>query len=79
MSHQTNVINAPVTMPSDMAAVLRISGTDLQANCQAQQINMWAKYKPIQYSQVTQLSDSRRASLNYGLINIPTVEQLRLN
>ena len=72
MSHQTNVINAPVTMPSDMAAILSISGTDLQANCQAQQINMWAKYKPIQYSQVTQLSDSRRASLNYGLINIPT-------
>ena len=72
MSHTQNVINAPVTMPSDMAAVLSISGTDLQSNCQSQKINMWAKYKPIQYAQVETLSDSRRATLNYGLINIPT-------
>ena len=72
MSHQTNLINAPVTMPSDMAAVLRISGTDLQANCQAGVIKKWAKYKPIQYSQVEQLTDRRRQLQNYGLINIPT-------
>ena len=76
MSHQTNVINAPVTMPSDMAAVLSISGTDLQANCQAQQINMWAKYKPIQVSQVTQLSDHDRETRNFGLINIPTWSEI---
>lgn len=72
MAHQTNLINAPVTMPSDMAAVLSISGTDLQANCQAGVIKKWAKYKPIQYSQVEQLTDRRRQLQNYGLINIPT-------
>lgn len=72
MAHTQNVINAPVTMPSDMAAVLSISGTNLQANCQAGNLNMWAKYKPIQYNTGEQLTDSQRASSNYGIINIPT-------
>ena len=59
-------------MPSDIAAVLQISGTDLQAVCQAPTINMWAKFKPIAYSQKGILSNSRRQLQNYGLINIPT-------
>lgn len=72
MAHTQNVINAPVTMPSDIAAVLSISGTSLQANCQAGNLNMWAKYKPIQYNTGEQLTDSQRVASNYGIINIPT-------
>lgn len=34
-------------MPTDIAAVLSISGTDLEANCKSTAINMWAKYKPV--------------------------------
>lgn len=59
-------------MPSDIAAVLNIAGTNLQEICQSPAINMWAKWKPIAYPQKETLSDSLRASLNYGIRNIPT-------
>lgn len=72
MSHTSNTINAPVTMPDDIAAVLSISGTDLQEICQSPAINMWAKFKPIARQQKEILTDAQRASQNYGLINIPT-------
>ena len=72
MSHGTNTISAPVSMPSDIAAVLNIAGTNLQEICQSPAINMWAKWKPIHYPQKEILSDSRRASQNYGIRNIPT-------
>ena len=72
MSHGTNAISAPVSMPGDISAVMQIAGTDLQAICQSYVINMWAKWKPIAYPQKETLSDSLRASLNYGIRNIPT-------
>ena len=72
MAHGTNTISAPVTMPSDIAAVLQISGTNLQSICQSPAINMWAKYKPVQYSKVAQLTQAELESVNYGIYNIPT-------
>jgi hypothetical protein len=45
-------------MPTDLAAVLGISGTDLATACQSSAINMWAKYKPIAYPKVGIMTDS---------------------
>lgn len=72
MSTGTNIIYAPVTMPQDIAQILHISGTSLEAVCTSQAINMWAKYKPIEYNKKSMLTLAERASRNFGIINIPT-------
>lgn len=72
MSTGTNIIYAPVTMPQDIAQILHISGTSLEAVCTSQAINMWAKYKPIEYNKKGMLTLAERASRNFGIINIPT-------
>ena len=72
MSHGTTYIYAPVTMPSDIAAILGIPGTDLGDLCTSGAINMWAKYKPIEYNKKGMLEDHDRENANFGIINIPT-------
>lgn len=76
MSHTKNVITAPITMPSDVAAVLSIAGTDLGDICTSLAINKWAKYKPVKYAKIARLNDdtteSERAAANYGIEYIPT-------
>ena len=72
MSHGTTYIYAPVTMPSDIAAILGIPGTDIGDLCTSGAINMWAKYKPIEYNKKSMLTLAERASRNFGIINIPT-------
>lgn len=72
MSTGTNIIYAPVTMPQDIAQILHISGTSLEAVCTSQAINMWAKFKPIEYNKKSMLTLAERASRNFGIINIPT-------
>lgn len=58
MAHSSTMITAPVVMPTDIAAVLNISGTDLEANCKSSVINMWARYKPIAYPKIGIMTDS---------------------
>lgn len=72
MSHGTGIIIPPPTMPYDFSAVLGISGTDLATNNTSQVINKWAKFKSVPYARIETLPDATRASLNYGIINIPT-------
>jgi hypothetical protein len=67
-----NVIYAPVEMPSEVAAVLGITGNDLDAVCKSNNINMWAKYKPVVFATIFTLTDTQRALANYGIHNIPT-------
>lgn len=52
MAHSSTMITAPVVMPTDIAAVLNISGTDLGTICKSSAINMWAKYKPVPYAKI---------------------------
>ena len=59
-------------MPADFSAVLGIAGTSLNENNRSPFINKWAKFKPVPYAEVGILTDAQRASINYGLINIPT-------
>jgi hypothetical protein len=53
------------------------SSTDLATLCQSGAIKQWAKYRPVQYPlqvgsrYVQLLTDNQRASVNYGITNIP--------
>ena len=57
MAHSNGKITAPVVMPTDIAAVLGISGTSLEANCKSTAINMWAKYKPVPYAKIDTIDE----------------------
>ena len=57
MAHANGKITAPVVMPTDIAAVLGISGTSLEANCKSTAINMWAKYKPVPYAKIDTIDE----------------------
>ena len=73
MAHSSTVISAPVNMPTDLAAVLGISGTELADNCRSSAINMWAKCKPegvasgLQSMPVGILTNAMRALNGYGI------------
>ena len=60
-------------MPTDLAAVLGISGTELADNCRSSAINMWAKCKPegvasgLQAMPVGILTNAMRALNGYGI------------
>jgi len=59
-------------MPADIAAILGISGTDLETLCTSPAINMWAVYKPVQVNQYNEITLAQRKAVNFGIINIPT-------
>ena len=75
MAHTSTTITAPVVMPTDIAAVLNISGTDLEANCKSSVLNMWSKYKPTRYAKIGIMSDTDFAAAQYSL-NIPVFYSL---
>ena len=70
MSVSGSVITAPVSI-SDVQTVLGSTSSDLGTLCQHNNINMWAKYKPISYALVGLLNNTVRAAQNYGISNIP--------
>ena len=76
MAHGTNIIEAPIVMPTDIAAILGIAGTGLQALCQSTAINKWAKYKPLQWANRGIIPDTTRKQLNFGLVDIPIWSRL---
>ncbi len=49
MSNSNGVISAPVSI-DDVKTVLGESSNDLATLCKSSNINMWAKYKPVDYS-----------------------------
>lgn len=59
-------------MPDDFAAILQISGTDLEQICKCTGINKWAKYKPVSKNVIEALTEAQRQSVNYGISKIPT-------
>lgn len=72
MAHSDGIITAPVSF-ADVNATLGTSHTDLSAMCRDNNIKQWAKYRPVQYGTkfVGILTDAQRASVNYGITNIP--------
>ena len=71
MAHVDQIIRPPVVTPEDIAAILGIAGTDLATLCQSDNINMWAKYKPIKHSAIGILTETQIRNANYGITNIP--------
>lgn len=73
MAHSTSMITTPVVMPTDIAEVLNISGTDLSDSCKSNAINMWARYKPegaasgLQTMPIGQLSLAQRQLNGFGI------------
>lgn len=66
MSHTTTTITAPISF-YDVQTVLGASDTDEGKLCTHQNINMWAKNKPVRSANVAPLSDFERQTVRYGL------------
>lgn len=68
MSNSNGVINAPVSLHADVCQVLGLGQPcDLGTVCQSGKINIWAKYKPVQFNSISELSERSRYEVNYGI------------
>ena len=72
MAHSDGIITPPVSF-ADVNATLGTSHTNLTSLCTDSNIKQWAKYRPVQYGTrfAGILTDANRASVNYGITNIP--------
>lgn len=59
-------ITAPITI-SNVKECLSESTYNLGKLCTSSKINKWAKYKPVQFTSVTSISDQSRYEVNYGI------------
>lgn len=66
MSLNNGIISAPVSI-DDVKRVLGKSSNDLATLCKADNINKWAKYKPIKLSKLFDITEKDRISAKYGL------------
>lgn len=66
MSNSGGKITAPVSI-EDVRTVLGVSSYDLGTLCKSEKINMWAKYKPVRYNKMAEITENERAATNYGL------------
>jgi hypothetical protein len=64
MSVSNGIINAPVQMPADLAAMFGVSGTDLATAITNAAINKWAKYKPVRLNSKDTVTGQWNASQN---------------
>lgn len=66
------LVQAPVKQ-SDIQGALGVSSSVNKWSrlCTHNNINMWAKYKPINYNTPANLTVAQRKSANYGITNIP--------
>jgi hypothetical protein len=56
----------------DVQRALGTNECDEGSLCRHDNINKWAKYKPVRLSQRYAVTENGRQSVNYGIINIPT-------
>ena len=66
MVSDNSVIKAPIST-TDIGTVLQTSSHDVGTLCTHDNINKWAKYKPVRYSTVQKLTEEQLKSTNYGL------------
>lgn len=66
MSNSNGVISSPVRQLADIKAVLGESVNGLGALCTSNNVNMWAKNKPVRHSTKDPITDAQRASVLYG-------------
>lgn len=70
MSVSNGKITAPVSI-DDVKSVLAESSNDLATLCKSDNINKWARYKPIKYNCLFKPTEEQRKEVNYGISNIP--------
>ena len=63
---ETGIISAPVSI-DDVKRALGESSNDLATLCKSNNINMWAKYKPIVYNNLITIDDYHFKDADYGL------------
>lgn len=66
MAHSNGIITAPVSF-GDVNAVLGTSHTDLHALCEDNNINRFAKYKPVRSNVMGVMTDADFIAAGYGL------------
>lgn len=64
------IIEAPVDA-WEAGKVLGVRSGDIGTVCTSTRINPWAKYKPVNHTKFSTLTDAERASVQYGMTNIP--------
>ena len=67
MSVTNNIISAPVSI-DDVNNVLGHGSTDLGTLCKSSKINKWARWKPVQFSKISELTEKELMSTKYGLV-----------
>lgn len=75
MSYANGTIVSPVSV-NDVQQAVGSSSPDVGTLCKSQNVRPWAKYKPIEYKpnnvvHLGLITDSQRASVNWGMDNIP--------
>lgn len=63
-------IEAPVGA-WEAGKVLGVRSGDIGTVCTSTRINPWAKHKPVNHPKIEPLTDEERASVQYGMTNIP--------
>ncbi len=64
------IIEAPVDA-WEAGKVLGVRSGDIGTVCTSTRINPWAKHKPVNHPKIEPLTDEERASVQYGMTNIP--------
>lgn len=68
MSSGGGIIKATVSVSDDLCGTLGVpTNTTLRNICLSNQINKWAKYKPLNLSSAIPLTETQRAGTHYGL------------
>ena len=67
MSYQNGIITAPVPIPDDVNAVLGTNYHELNDFCTSENINKFARYKPVKYPKIEYVTDAMRRSVGHGI------------
>ena len=65
------IVTAPIGL-YDVMVALGESKEDIGTLCTSDKINQWAKYKPYRINQPSDITDTQRKAINFGLI-MPTI------
>lgn len=65
------IVTAPISL-YDVMIALGESREDIGTLCTSDKINQWAKYKPYRINQPSDITDTQRKAINFGLI-MPTI------
>lgn len=71
----TQVITSPVSI-YDIQRAIGSTSPDLGTLCSDENINRWAKYKPLSIATLATIGSNQRENANYGIVDIPTWTRL---